>query len=145
MLVTKLQNICIELDLEFNYGDYNWQNLQDLRDDVNSSQELEQQKHFLLLWKDRDKGYSDFNVLLSETFTGEFLLVERSDFGEKDYNFKYSNHIAQIESLLNLLAQYFSDCEDWTIIRWKETEVHNQFDTNVDGIKVNFTLKHELN
>lgn len=144
MLVNKLREIAEAKGCTFNYGDYDWQNLNDFIDPNNNGDDEIAPKYFLLLWKDRSKAFNDFNVLISETFTGEFILAERSDFGEKDYNYKYENHISKMESELDEFTVQISDCDDLVIESWNETEVSNVLDTNVDGIKVSFKIKHTI-
>lgn len=141
MLVNKFKELCEGLDWFFNYGDYDWQNLIDLKDDIGDAN---QKVSFLLFWKDRTKAFNSFNVLISETFSGEFVLTERSDLDDKDYNYKYETHIAKMEANLDNYTVLISDCEGWFIESWVETEVSNLLDTNVDGIKVKFRIRHDI-
>lgn len=141
IMIELFKNIATQLGYSFNYGSEDWQNLLDLQDDT---AQANQAKHFLLLWKDRTKAFNGFNVLTSETFSGEFVLTERSDFGEKDYNYKYETHIAKMEAKLDNYTTLISDCEGWFIESWIETEVSNLLDTNIDGIKVKFRIRHDI-
>lgn len=141
MLVDKFKEIAEGLGWFFNYGDYHWQNLNDFEDDTS----LENQKiAFLLLWKDRDKHLNDFNVVTAETFEGEFIMAVRSKFDDKDHNDKYEQRIKKIEEKSALFSNLITDCDSLFIKYWKETEVENALDTNVDGIKVKFRIRHEL-
>jgi len=155
MLVNKFKEIAESLGWHFNYGDYSWQNLQDMFDDTgtvdndgllveNLPAGLPHNYYFLLLWKDREKEFNDFNEIVAEIFSGEFLLVERSNMDDPDYNFKYETHISRMENMLDDFQGHIQDCDGLQIKGWLETEVVNELDTNVDGIKVKFRIRHEF-
>jgi len=154
MLVDKFKDITTILGWYFNYGDYQWANLMDMFDDTITAENdgelaeflpagIPNKAYFLLLWKDREKAFSDFNRVISETFTGEFLLVERSRLDDRDHNYKYEVHIKKMEKNLDRFQEYISDCDNLHILSWIETEVENELDTNVDGIKVKFKIRHD--
>lgn len=141
MLVDKFKEIAEGLGWFFNYGDYHWQNLNDFEDDTEL---IEQSIAFLLLWKDREKHINDFNVVVAETFEGEFIMAVRSRIDDADHNSKYEQRIKQIENKTGAFSDLITDCDSLFIQYWKETEVENALDTNVDGIKVKFRIRHDL-
>lgn len=135
MIVNYFKDIAEAKGFVFNYGSDDWQNLQDLAPGTQA---------FLLMWKKRVKAFNAYNALASETFSGEFILCERSDFTEKDYNYKYAEHIAGLEAELDDLTLEISDCDGLFIESWEEVEVSNHLDTNVDGLKVTFRIRNEV-
>ncbi len=141
MIVERLKNIATLNSWKFNYGDYQWQNLLDLLNDTENPQ---QQVYLLLLWKDVEKKFNEFNGLISETYEGEFLLVVRSELQDEDYNYKYEERIKELEALSESVTKGITHCEGFTIDYWKQSEVVNQLDTNVDGLKIKFRIKKEL-
>ncbi len=141
MIVEKLKNIATLNSWVFNYGDYQWQNLKDLRNDTENPN---QQVYLLLLWKDTEKKFNEFNALVSETYEGEFLLAVRSELQDEDCNYKYEVRIKKLEALAENVTKGITHCEGFTIEYWKQSEVINQLDTNVDGLKIKFGIKREL-
>lgn len=141
MLVNKFKVLSEGLNWFFNYGDYSWQNLNDFRDDCDQEN---QSIAFLLLWKDREKIFNDHNAITAEVFEGEFLLVVRSRMDDRDHNQKYEKRISKVEAKADTFQELISDCDNLFIKYWKETEIENVFDTNVDGLKIRFKIKHEL-
>lgn len=155
MLVKVFKDLCWGLGWFFNYGDYAWQNLNDFADDTICADDdgklpeplptgTEQGVKFLLLWKDREKVFNEFNVVTAHIFEGEFLLVVRSKMDDKDHNEKYEKRIKKMEDKVDSFQSCILDCDDFYIKMWKEVEVENELDTNVDGIKVRFKIRHEL-
>lgn len=135
MLVDKFKEIAKGAGWKFNYGKYHWQNLLDLLNDDTI--------HLLLLWQDRDVKYSDFNVATQSIYTGELLLVKRSELNDKDYNFKYEYRIKRLQQQAELISGNISSCDNLYLQCWHETEVENELDTNVDGLKIKFTIRNE--
>ncbi len=144
MIVNKLKEIAELFDWTFSYGSLEWQNIEDLPDDIDllETDEL-QAAYFMLLYTERQKIFSDFNILVSEKFSGEFILAERSNFNQETYSQKYEDHILKMKNNLDKFTDKISDCDNLFIENWKEVEVINQLDTNVDGIKVSFTIRHD--
>lgn len=148
MLVERLEEMVEDFNVStlpqkiwyFNYGKEYWQNLQDLPNDA----ELpfpERRKYVLLLWQDVDPKFNEFGVVESNTITGEMLLVVRSNISDADYNFKYQTHIKNLHAESSNMIENFTICDEWLIKRWKQIEVENAFDTNLDGLKIQFTLE----
>lgn len=143
MLVERLKEACDSIGWNFNYGRGHWQNLNDFPDDGNKPFAL-REKYFLLLWKDRDFKINNYGAVVGYSFEGEAVLCVRSKISDKDYNFKYEEHIKNLEIEAEKLFEDFTICEDWTLKRWKEIEVENEYDTNMDGLKVRFTVEFEI-
>lgn len=143
MLVEKLRAISESAGWQFNYGADYWQNLQDLPDDSNLKFS-ERLKYLMLLWKDRDLILNEYSVITGYKFDGEMVLCVRSTLQDPDYNFKYEEHIKHLEDETEKMFENFSVCEAWTVKAWREIEVSNQFDANVDGLKIKFTIYNNL-
>ncbi len=139
MLVEKIKEISGERNLQFNYGAEYWQNLQDLKDDTDLDFD-ERQKYLLLLWKDRDLTLSEYSAIIGYQFEGEMILCVRSRIDDPDYNFKYEKNVSKLEALSTNILSGFSICSNWQVESWHETEVINQYDTNIDGLKIRFTV-----
>ncbi|WP_228853257.1 hypothetical protein [Aegicerativicinus sediminis] len=149
MLVERLKELIADFNTganpgeekwHFNYGRDHWQNLQDLPDD---SAELfaDRNKYLMLLWQDREHKLNNYSAIEGYTFTGEMLLVVRSKISEADYNFKYETHIRNLQDEAMEINDNFTVCENWLIKKWKEIEVENVYDTNLDGLKIQFTIE----
>jgi hypothetical protein len=148
MLVEKIKHIINQfenqgLNWDFNYGKEHWQNLKDFKLDA-ALPFQNRQKHLLLLWKDRTATLNNYGTEEGSVFDGEMVLLVRSKISEKDYNYKYETHIKNLESETKRLMNQLSTCDGWILKTWKEIEVENEFDTNLDGLKIRFTIEfHE--
>ncbi len=143
MLVEKIKSIAETVfNWKFDYGKDYWQNRGDYPDDSLLPFE-EREKYLLLLWKDRDKIKNKHGATVGFNFTGSMLLMVRSKFDDPNYQYKYDTHIKNLEALADQLEEQFFECDDWTVKSWKEIEVENQFDTNMDGLKINFTIEYD--
>lgn len=147
MLVQSLKEIVSQfvgqgLKWEFEYGKEHWQNLQDLPDD-SLLPFAERVKYLMLLWKDRGFKLNPEGAIQGYTFDGEMVLLVRSKISDATYDYKYETHIKNLEAETERLFNGFSDCDGWTIKNWKEIEVENEFDTNMDGLKVRFSFELE--
>lgn len=126
----------------FNYGKEYWQNKGDYPLDA----ELpfaERQKYLLLLWKDRGFAINKHGAVTGYRYDGEMVLLVRSEISDPTYDYKYEIHIKNLEAESEKLFNAFLDCDGWTITTWKEIEVENEFDTNMDGLKIKFKLEYE--
>ena len=142
MLVEKLEQISQDLGWSFNYGNHFWQNLNDFPDDSEKPFE-EKQIYCLLLWQDVERRFNEYSTVTSRTYTGELILCVRSRMDDVDYYQKYNNHIKQLRDQLESFYTQFHICEDFNLQRAKEVEVANEYDTNLDGIKLEFTISIE--
>lgn len=147
MLVESLKQIVSQfvaqgLKWNFNYGKDHWQNTANYPDDA----ELpfaERQKYLLLLWKDRTFAVNKHGAVTGYTFDGEMVLLVRSKISDPTYDYKYETHIKNLETETEKLFNAIPDCDGWTIKAWKETEVENLYDANMDGLKIRFTFEYE--
>jgi hypothetical protein len=152
MLVESLKQIINQFNLNipvstplkgkwnFNYGKEYWQNLQECVFD-GELPFLERQKYLWLYYVDRNFIINSAGAIQGYTFDGAMVLLVRSKISEKDYNYKYETHIKNIKAQSEKLFNSFSDCDGFLIKSWREIEVHDEFDTNMDGIKINFTIE----
>jgi hypothetical protein len=155
MIVDKLKSIAQSLGFIWDYGSESWQNLNDFEDDTNkdgllpeplaADTEGDQQVYMMLLYKDADKKFDAFNNVISVAYSGEIILAVKSLLNQRDYNFKYEYRIKQVESKTESVLNQITDCEGLYVESWKEVEVSNAFDTNVDGLKISFRIRNELN
>jgi hypothetical protein len=147
MLVESLEEVVSQfvaqgLKWNFNYGKDHWQNTGDYPEDA----ELpfaERQKYLLLLWKDRTFAVNKHGAVTGYTFDGEMVLLVRSKISDPTYDYKYETHIKNLEAETERLFNSIPDCDSWTIKAWKETEVENIYDANMDGLKIRFTFEYE--
>lgn len=139
MLVEKLEQISKELGWSFNYGNHFWQNLNDFEDDSKLPFD-EKQIYCLLLWQDVERKFNEYSTPVQRVFNGELILCVRSHMDEVDYYQKYNNHIKQLRIVLEDFYNLFHSCEEFNLVRAKEIEVANTYDTNLDGIKLEFTI-----
>lgn len=143
MLVESLKEIVSNLPTwNFNYGKDHWQNLGDYPEDAELPF-VDRQKYLLLLWKDRTFAVNKHGAVTGYTFDGEMVLLVRSKISDPTYDYKYETHIKNLETETERLFNAIPDCEGWTIKSWKEIEVENEFDTNMDGLKIRFTFEYE--
>ena len=147
MLVNKFKELAESLNWVFNYGNLEFQNLLDLpvNIDVETDEGTEEvtATYFLLLWSDEDPEFDEFNNVISETFEGQFVLAERSEITEKDFNYKYETHIRKMRGKVKSFMALISACDKWHISKFKNTVVSDALDANVDGIQVSFRVRYD--
>jgi len=124
----------------FNYGPNEWQNLGDYNDDGNLTFD-ERKKYLLLIWKNRTRILNDQGATEGYTYTGDLILSLRSKMQEASFQFKYDEHIKNLEMVSDRLEKEFGRCDNYTIKSWIETTVVDMFDTNMDGIKISFSIE----
>lgn len=151
MLVEKLKEIVVKFNnalderlelYHFHYGKGHWQNLLDLPNDELMPFE-QRNKYLQLFWQDRDNKINDYSAITGADYTGEMLLTVRSKFDDPSYEYKYETHIKNLYAESENIINEFRICDGWTVKRWKETEVENMMDTNLDGLKISFTLEFD--
>ncbi|MHC0442323.1 hypothetical protein [Flavobacterium sp. 3-210] len=126
----------------FKYGKDYWQNRGDYPPDE-LLPFVDRQKYLFLLWKDRGFAINKHGAISGTRYDGEMVLLVRSKFSDPTYDYKYETHIKNLEAESERVYNAFSDCDGWTITAWKETEVENEYDTNMDGLKIKFTIEYE--
>lgn len=150
MLTEKLKQVILELNNNepigfrdlwtFVYGNNEWQNLGDYPNDENISFE-QRKKYLLLLWQDREHILSDNGSIIGWTFSGDAILSLRSKLSDPTYEYKYETHIKNLYGVSERIVNMFGDCDNYVIKRWKEVEVSDMYDTNMDGLKLSFTIE----
>ena len=139
MIVEKLKAIATTNGWTFDYGPPHWMNLHQLPDESEKSFE-ERTKYLFLLWKDNDYKINEYGAIEGNTYTGEAMFTVRSKLSDGTYMYKYEEHIKKLEELIKTLYQGFQGCDGWKITRWKTIEVTDEYDTNLDGLKIEFTI-----
>ncbi len=147
MLVESLKQIVsnfvtLGLHWHFEYGKEHWLNLGDYPED-GTLPFADRQKYLQLLWKDKDLTLNKHGGIEGYTYVGEMVLLVRSKLSDPDYDYKYETHIKNLETEALLLFNNILDCDGWTVKAWKEIEVENEYDTNMDGLKIRFTMEYE--
>ena len=123
------KNIAEENDWHFEYSREDYQNLSEL--------EVGQ----IGLYVDPIITESKFSSAGNEslTFSGRFMILMNSDVDES-YIDKYNNYIEPLkQNQLQLLKDEIS-CSNYEIKSWKTLEVINYFDSNVDGVLINYNI-----
>lgn len=149
MLTEKLKEIVTQYNApnpdipiwKFVDGPTEWQNLGDYPEDQNEDWVV-RKKYLLLLWKDREHLIGEYSSVTGYSFTGEMIISVRSKITDPTYSYKYETHIKNLYSESERLMNMASDCGGFEVKRWKDTEVIDQFDTNMDGLKISFTLEY---
>lgn len=142
MLIEKLKSIAEVKEWDWCYGKDHWQNLTDAANDEQKPFE-ERVKFLKLLWKDKESKLDSYGTTTGYTYYGEMLLLVRSKISDQDYNYKYETHIKNLEELSEDMKNNFDICEEWTLRKWKEIEVENIYDANMDGLKIQFTIDYD--
>lgn len=144
MLVEKIKEIAEDVfDWTFDYGRDYEQNKADYPDDGDIPFD-DRKKYLLLLWKDKDYLLNNQSGIQGYTFEGEMIFAVRSRLSDPTYQYKYETHIKNLEGLAEKMFNEFTDCEGWSIKKWKEIEVENQYDTNMDGLKIRFSVSYAI-
>lgn len=143
MLVERLKEACDSIGWNFDYGKDFWQNLKDLPDD-GSLPFNERAKYLMLLWRHREFILNDYGAIVGYTFNGEIVLSVRSKFSDPSFDYKYETHIKNLEIETEKIFDNFTSCEEWTIKKWGDDEVENEYDTNLDGLKIRFTVEFNI-
>jgi len=149
MLTEKLKQIVAEYNApnpdtpiwKFVDGNNEWQNLGDYPEDQNEAWEV-RKKYLLLLWKDREHQMGEYSSVNGYSFSGEMIISVRSKISDPTYNYKYETHIKNLYAESERLMNMASDCGGFVVKRWKDTEVVDMYDTNMDGLKISFTLEY---
>lgn len=139
-LVDYTQNLAVALSYKFQYGAEHWQNLLDAEDDTQIPF-IDKQKYLLFLWHDEEDIINAYGSTEGFTFTGELLLMVRSKLSDKSQETKYEDAVKYLKGLANGLRDLYIDCDGYRVKKWKKIEVYDEFDTNMDGLKIRFTIE----
>lgn len=127
-----LKEIAVDNDWVFEYSRTDYQNL---------TNDIENDKiYFFVDPIIIDSKFSDSGTE-SKTYSGRIMILVSSDVDE-DYNYKYENHIKPlIENTSGIIKNNFS-CSDFELMKFQTTEVINLFDSNLDGILINYAASN---
>ncbi len=140
MIVDYTENIAEQLSYKYQYGAMHWQNLIDAKDDT----ELpfaDKQKYLLFLWHDDDDILNTYGAAEGITYTGELLLMVRSKLSDESQQTKYRDAVKHLKECAGKVRDLFIGCDGFTMKRWKKIEVYDEFNTNMDGLKIQFTIE----
>ena len=141
MLVEKLETIADGLGWAFAYGDDAELNMTEF-EHQDASTLFEERKKFLGLDPViEDDQLNKYNGTDSTTYSGFVVLMVSSLFNQEEYLVIYKDRIKQLKELTETLKTELIGCQELTISRWRKTEVINRYDENMDGIKIEFTIK----
>ncbi len=130
------------LEWHFSYGNAANRNL--LQSD------LEPDKlYFLMDTITRTKTTSEFGGTGEVEFSGNFMLVVKSDFdnvydNQKDVTYtdgKYEKNIRPIIETDLVTFEDYVNCTDYEIVSWSFIDAVNVLNVNLDGVIVTFTVR----
>lgn len=140
MIVDYTENLAESLGMGYQYGAMHWQNLIDAEDDTALPFE-EKKKYLLFLWHDEDDILNAQGACEGYTYTGELLLMVRSKLSDESQKTKYDEAVKHLKAVANELRDQYLDCDGYLVKQWKKIEVYDEFDTNMDGLKIRFTIE----
>ncbi|WP_299153085.1 hypothetical protein [uncultured Christiangramia sp.] len=140
MIVDFTERLATDAGYGYQYGAEHWQNLLDAPDDTKTDFESKK-KYWLFLWHDDDDILNDYGGCEGHVFTGEFLLMIRSKISDESQEMKYKDGVRYLKELSNEIRDMYNDCDGYRVKKWKKIEVYDQFDTNMDGLKIKFTIE----
>jgi hypothetical protein len=122
----------------FEYGRTDFQNLYNGLDNKNVS-------HLFLDPPERSKKRNDSGVVESIVYSGNFMLLYSSDIDETSYEYRYTNYIKPIlDSQIAIIEEDLICEHEATLEEWKELEVINMFDQNLDGVLVTYRVSIDV-
>jgi hypothetical protein len=143
MIVDQTEQIAVRMELVYQYGSAHWQNLIDADDDTSSNFE-NKTKYLLFLWHDEDDKINEYGSCEGHNFTGELLIMVRSRISDESQETKYKAAVQYLKTVADELRDQYVDCEGFRVKQWKKIEVYDEFDTNMDGLKIRFTIETTL-
>lgn len=140
MIVDYTQSIANALGYIFQYGASHWQNLLDAEDDTEIPF-ANKKKYLLFLWHDEEDMINEYGSCEGFKFTGELLLMVRSKLSDESQETKYNEAVKYLKGISNGIRDAYVDCDGYRVKAWKKIEVYDEFDTNMDGLKIRFTIE----
>lgn len=140
MIVEYTKNIALDLGYGFQYGAAHWQNLIDAEDDTAKAFK-DKKKYLLFLWHDEDDILNQHGGCEGYTYTGELLLMVRSKISDESQETKYQDAVRYLKGVANDVRESYQDCDGYWVKKWTKIEVYDEFDTNMDGLKIRFTIE----
>lgn len=98
--------------------------------------------HLFLDPVERSKVRNDSGNIEEYVYSGNMILLLNSDIDEGgDYNFRYTEYIKPIlEGHIETIEEDLICGNEATIKEWKEIEVINMFDQNLDGVIITYRV-----
>lgn len=140
MIVDYTEQLAATMGVIYQYGASHWQNLIDAEDDTDLPFK-NKTKYLLFLWHDEDDILNQYGACEGHTFTGELLLMVRSKISDESQETKYQDAVKHLKSVANEVRDQYLDCDGYWVKQWKKIEVYDEFDTNMDGLKIRFTIE----
>ncbi len=140
-IVRILENICIDLDYSFHYGNKSHLNL------IDQNGNLEPNKtHLLLFPPTRSKGNNNDS---SRTYRGNFFFVRPDEFAQDYYNNtnsletndKYTTKIEPLITDLNSFETQLEYCENMDVLSFDSIDAVDILDANLSGLWVTYNVK----
>lgn len=133
----KLQQIARSNNWAFDYS----------RDDFSNLERVEDKEFYLFLDPLEELVSFEDSQEVGRTYNGRLLLLMVSDFdrvyddqgGNNASEGKYERYIKRCKEEVMKIAKVF--CWEYDILQWRMLEVINLYDTNFDGVLVNFQFK----
>lgn len=139
MIVDYTERLAEAMGMIYQYGSAEWQNLIDAEDDTDLPFD-NKTKYLLFLWHDEDDILNNYGACEGYTFTGELLLLVRSKISDESQEVKYQEAVKHLKAVANDVRDNYQDCDGYQVKQWKKIEVYNELDTNMDGLKIRFTI-----
>lgn len=144
---------CEFIGWNFIEGEDHWNNVKDIENiqynehgtDDTEKNFYEKKKYFFLLSKRLRRKKNEYGATTERIWSGEIVLVVRSNLTDPTYQFKLDNHINPLYDESEKMDDYIPNCEGWTINKWDVvSEVADVYDTNFDGIKIEFEISQNV-
>lgn len=123
-----------------------WSFIYARKDFANLHDELETGVPYIFLDPvSKESVFDDANVETDVTYSGTFMVLVSSDIDKGDYNQRYIDQIKPL--IVGALATIKSELKCVGSIdfnSWREVEIINVFDYNLDGIVVTYNLTERV-
>ena len=129
-----IKTICINNNYIFTYARKDFMNLFDEEEQLDVP-------HLFLDPVTVDTIFDEYNSVESKTYSGSLMVLYSSSIDEEDYDTRYQNYIKPIVSGASATIKSAIQCDGiYTINNWREVEVINAFDYNLDGIIITYNI-----
>ena len=144
---------CEYIGWDFIEGEDHWNNVkaeENTPDNTHGEDDTDspfdqKKKYFFLLSKRRRKQKNEYGATIKHIWTGELVIVVRSNITDPTFEYKLDYHINPLYDESDKMDDYIPDCEGWTVQRFDiVSEVSDIYDTNFDGIKIEFEITQDV-
>lgn len=139
-IVDYTEALATTLGYQYQYGQMHWQNLIDAAEDTEMPF-ADKKKYLLFLWHDEEDTINEHGGCEGQTITGELLLMVRSQLSDESQETKYRDAVKHLKTVSNNVRDAYVDCDKFRVKNWRKIEVYDEFDTNMDGLKIRFTIE----